>query len=111
GTADKGALDQQADGRVALGEAAGAAMVVLEAAVRQQRAAVVGVQPEALVEQEVAAVEADVLGAIHHPDAIDAVAAENAAEDVDGGEHRVLRPVREGRAIADVVAKVAVEDL
>src|SRR6266446_8786549 len=77
GAADQGAEVLEIDAGAALVETRRGFVVVLEAAVGQQRAAVQGDQAVLAVEQEVAAVEGGIVAAVDHLDAVLAVLSED----------------------------------
>src|SRR5690606_29602636 len=67
--------------------------------------------PEFAVEQKIAAVKADVITVVEQRGAMAAILAEHAGEDMDGRQDTLVAAVGEGRAIAAVVAEIAVDHL
>src|SRR5579875_647794 len=111
-----GASDQrtevvEVDAVIAAGEIRRRGVIVLEAAVRQQGAAVAGQETELAVEQEIAAVKGDVVAAVDHRRTVLPILAEDAADDVQRRQDAAVIAVREGRSIALVAAEIAVENL
>src|SRR5487761_172560 len=111
GAADQRAEVVQVQPEVAAGEIVGRSMIVLEAAIRQQRAAIAREQAELAIEQEIAAVKRDIVAAPDHRRAVLAVLAEHAPEDVQRRQDAAVAAMRERRPIALVAAEIAVEDL
>src|SRR5690606_34211027 len=111
GAADQRTEHLKADAGVAMLEIRRVPLIVLEAAIGQERATGGRRQAELAVEQEVAAVEAHVGGAVGQRHAVLAVVAEDAAEGVHRRQDAAVGPVAEQRAVAPVVAEITVEDL
>src|SRR6266702_5219691 len=83
GTADQRAEAVEVETGIAAFESARRRMIVLESAIRQERAAVLSRQPELAVQQEIAAMETYVVAMLHQGCAVLSVVAENGTEDVE----------------------------